>query len=115
MVSAPALSALWGLLGLALAPLANILITRLPNGEPIIASPILCPACGIPQSLPDLISLPFFLFRGGRCRHRGLPLPGRLPLAEASLALALALVAARTGWSALLPVYTFYTFVLLLV
>ncbi len=80
------------LVGLALGSFLNVVITRLPRGEPVWAGRSRCPHCGRSIFWYDNIPLLSYVRLRGRCRACGAAIPWRYPLVELSgglLALAL--------------------------
>lgn len=71
------------LVGLAVGSFLNVVITRLPLGESVVAGRSRCPACTAPVAWHDNLPLVSFLWLGGRCRACGAPIPWRYPLVEA--------------------------------
>jgi leader peptidase (prepilin peptidase)/N-methyltransferase len=70
------------LVGLALGSFLNVVITRLPRGEPMWAGRSRCPYCGRPLSWYDNIPLFSYIRLRGRCRACGAAIPWRYPLVE---------------------------------
>lgn len=93
------------LVGLALGSFLNVVITRLPLGEPVWAGRSRCPHCRAPISWRDNVPLVSFLRLRGRCRICRRPISRRYPAVEvAGGLLGLALWASFPG-SYLLLVY----------
>jgi len=70
------------LVGLALGSFLNVVITRLPQGEPVWAGRSRCPRCRSPLSWYDNIPLCSYVRLRGRCRSCGAAIPRRYPLVE---------------------------------
>jgi leader peptidase (prepilin peptidase)/N-methyltransferase len=86
--------ALVGALGLALGSFANVVISRVPNGESIVRPRSRCPHCKTQIEARDNVPLLSWLWLRGRCRHCRAPISARYPLIEgASAAAFLALFA----------------------
>ncbi len=80
------------LVGLALGSFLNVVITRLPRGEQIVAGRSRCPHCRTPLPWQHNLPLISYLWLGGKCHFCGTPIPLRYPLVELAgglLALAL--------------------------
>jgi leader peptidase (prepilin peptidase) / N-methyltransferase len=71
-----------GLVGLALGSFLNVVITRLPQGEPVWAGRSRCPQCRSPVWWYDNIPLCSYVWLRGRCRSCGAAIPWRYPLVE---------------------------------
>jgi leader peptidase (prepilin peptidase) / N-methyltransferase len=81
-----------GLVGLALGSFLNVVITRLPRGEAVVAGRSRCPRCRARLPWYDNIPLVSYLRLRGRCRSCGAAISWRYPLMELAgglLALAL--------------------------
>ncbi len=101
-------------IGLALGSFANVIITRLPQGDPIFTKWSRCPHCRTTLPWQDKIPLLSFFFLKAKCRFCGQPIPWRYPTVEllgGALALGLWL---RFPDSPLLLVYGPLVFLLLL-
>jgi leader peptidase (prepilin peptidase)/N-methyltransferase len=70
------------LVGLALGSFLNVVITRLPRGEQIIAGRSRCPHCRTTIRWRDNLPLLSYLWLRGRCRDCGAPISPRYPLVE---------------------------------
>lgn len=70
------------LIGLTLGSFANVIITRLPQGDPIFTKWSRCPHCRAHLPWQDKIPLLSFLFLQARCRFCGQPIPWRYPAVE---------------------------------
>lgn len=70
------------LVGLALGSFLNVVITRLPQGEPFWAGRSRCPRCRNTLSWYDNIPLCSYAWLRGRCRSCGAAIPWRYPLVE---------------------------------
>jgi len=75
-------SLLAGLVGLALGSFLNVVITRLPRGEPLWGGRSRCPQCRSPLRWYDNIPLCSYAWLRGRCRSCGAAIPWRYPLVE---------------------------------
>jgi leader peptidase (prepilin peptidase)/N-methyltransferase len=85
------------LLPILVAPVAGsflgVLITRLPQGAPVVFGRSACPHCGGRLTGWDLIPLVSYFFSRGRCRHCREPIGRFYPLVElAAVAVALCAV-----------------------
>src|SRR5512147_1815789 len=81
-----------GLVGLAVGSFLNVVITRLPRGEAMVAGRSRCPRCGAAIPWHDNVPLLSYLLLKGRCRFCGEPISWRYPAVELAgglLALAL--------------------------
>lgn len=70
------------LVGLTLGSFANVIITRLPQGDPIFTKWSRCPHCRANLPWQDKIPLLSFIFLKARCRFCGQPIPWRYPTVE---------------------------------
>ncbi len=70
------------LLGLALGSFANVIITRLPQGDPLLTKWSHCPHCRTVLPWQDKIPLVSYFFLQGKCRFCGHPISWRYPLVE---------------------------------
>ena len=75
-------SLLAGLVGLALGSFLNVVITRLPQGESVLAGRSRCPNCRRPLLWYDNIPLLSYVWLRGRCRSCGAAIPWRYPVVE---------------------------------
>lgn len=82
------------LVGLALGSFLNVVITRLPRGEQVMAGRSRCPHCRTTLVWRDNLPLISYLWLGGRCRFCGAPISRRFPLVE----LAGGILAAALWW-----------------
>ena len=82
------------LVGLALGSFLNVVITRLPRGEQVIAGRSRCPHCRASLAWRDNLPLLSYFWLRGRCRSCGAPISPRYPLVE----LAGGLLAAALWW-----------------
>ena len=101
------------LIGLALGSFANVIISRLPQGDPIFTKWSHCPHCRNVLPWQDKIPLLSYLFLKAQCRFCSRPISWRYPLVEllgGLLALGLWL---RFPYSPLLLVYGTLVFLLL--
>jgi leader peptidase (prepilin peptidase)/N-methyltransferase len=70
------------LLGLILGSFVNVVITRLPQGESLLAPRSRCPQCRQPLAWYDNIPLLSYTLLRGRCRACHAPISWRYPLVE---------------------------------
>ena len=75
-------SLLAGLVGLALGSFLNVVISRLPRGESVVAGRSRCPQCKTPLVWYDNIPLCSYVWLRGRCRSCGAAISWRYPLVE---------------------------------
>jgi len=75
----------------------NVVIHRLPRGEPIVFPSSHCPACGTPIRPIDNIPVLSYLWLRGRCRACALPISPRYPAVELTTGLVFAGIAWRFG------------------
>jgi leader peptidase (prepilin peptidase) / N-methyltransferase len=75
-------SLLAGLVGLVLGSFLNVVITRLPQGEPVWGGRSRCPQCRRTISWYDNIPLLSYIWLRRRCRACGAAIPWRYPLVE---------------------------------
>ena len=98
----PALAVFAGLFGALVGSFLNVVIHRLPQGEPIGWSRSKCPSCGSMIRWHDNIPIVSYLVLLGRCRECRWRIPLRYPLVEALTAAIFALAVARVvalGWA----------------
>jgi leader peptidase (prepilin peptidase)/N-methyltransferase len=91
------------LLGLALGPILNLLIDRLPVAEPLWTRPT-CPACGAARPNRALLPLVGWLLARGRCERCDAALSRRALLVELALPLAGGLLWLRDGAGLRFPI-----------
>lgn len=94
--------------GMALASFLNVVIDRLPRSESLFAPPSHCPSCGHRLAVKDLIPVISYLCLSGHCRYCQAPIPKRLPLLEAGMGVAFALLYWHYGMTLKLAVTLFY-------
>ncbi len=70
------------LLGAAVGSFLNVVVDRLPRGQPILVSRSRCDACGTALAPADLVPVLSYLWLRGRCRYCAVRIPLRLPLVE---------------------------------
>jgi leader peptidase (prepilin peptidase) / N-methyltransferase len=70
------------LIGLALGSFANVIITRLPQGDPLFTKWSHCPHCRANLPWYDKIPLVSYLYLKARCRFCGRPISWRYPAVE---------------------------------
>ncbi len=75
-------TALVGLIGLAVGSFLNGCIDRLPAGESVLMPASRCRSCRRPLRPPELIPLLSYLVLRGRCRHCFATIPFRVFLVE---------------------------------
>lgn len=75
------------LVGAVVGSYLNVLIHRLPRGEPTVVERSRCPHCGAPIRPWHNVPILGFLVLGGRCRDCRQPIHWRYPLVEALTAL----------------------------
>lgn len=92
-------------LGLVLGSFLNVVITRLPQGEPVWRGRSQCPQCRTPLPWADLIPIFSYLRLKGCCRFCGRPISRRYPAVELATALWAAALWARFPGSPLLLAY----------
>lgn len=93
------------LVGLALGSFLNVVITRLPLGEPVWAGRSHCPHCRVPIPWQDNLPLVSFFILRRRCRFCRSPISWRYPLVELTGGLLALALWARFPGSYLLLVY----------
>lgn len=94
------------LLGLALGPILNLAIQRLPRRRPLLGGRPRCVRCRARLGLAELLPLVGWLLQRGRCRHCGDRLPLRALLVELAMPLACLALWQHDGPGALLAVHT---------
>jgi leader peptidase (prepilin peptidase)/N-methyltransferase len=108
------LAVIFVLLGLLVGSFLNVVIDRLPAGQSLAYPPSHCPACKKRLAAKDLLPILSYALLKGRCRYCGERISLRLPMVEASTAIAFGLLFAYFKLSPGLAVAMFY-FCLLLV
>jgi leader peptidase (prepilin peptidase)/N-methyltransferase len=106
---------LWGLLGLVVGAILNIVISRLPRRGGSFAAPLHCHECGRPLAIVDVLPLAGYLAQHGHCRYCGAVLSLRFPLVEMATALMYALAFWRFGFGVTLLTNSLYLAVLVVV
>lgn len=94
MAAAAVLVAL--LLGLAAGSFVNVVISRAPKGESLVAPGSHCRSCGRPLRWWENVPVVSYAALGGRCRTCGAPIGMRYLVVE--LAAGLAAAAAAAAW-----------------
>lgn len=94
---APWLIGVAGVLGLLCGSFANVLIARVPVGEPWANDRSRCPRCGHQLAWYDNIPVLSWLWLRRRCRHCAAPISARYPAVELATATLFALVAWEFG------------------
>jgi leader peptidase (prepilin peptidase)/N-methyltransferase len=89
------------LFGLVVGSFTNVLIARVPAGEPWIRGSSRCPQCRHDLAWYDNVPVVSWLLLSRRCRHCKLPISGRYPAVELLVALLWAGIAAAFGASLL--------------
>jgi leader peptidase (prepilin peptidase)/N-methyltransferase len=82
------------LLGLALGPVLNLVIQRLPRRRPLLGGRPCCVRCHVRLGVPELLPVAGWLLQRGRCRYCA----ARLPLRALLVELAMPLVCAALWW-----------------
>ncbi|AGZ39484.1 prepilin peptidase [Actinoplanes friuliensis] len=103
----PLLLSIVGLLGLAVGSFLNVVIYRVPRGESLVRPGSHCPQCGNEVRNRHNIPVLGWLLLRGKCADCKAPISARYPLVEAGTALLFVAVAARFGWSWVLPAYLY--------
>ena len=85
------------LFGLVIGSFTNVLIARVPAGEPWVRGSSRCPRCRHDLAWYDNIPLISWLALSRRCRHCGSPISGRYPAVELLVALLWVGIAAAFG------------------
>ena len=76
------LSAIAGVLGLALGSFLNVCSLRWPVDESVVRPRSRCPGCGTPVRWQDNVPVLSWLLLRGRCRSCGMPISVQYPLVE---------------------------------
>jgi leader peptidase (prepilin peptidase)/N-methyltransferase len=101
------LTALAGLLGLAVGSFLNVVIHRVPRGESVVRPGSRCPRCETPlRTWHNLPVLSWIVLRG-RCAHCGDRIGVRYPAIELATAVLFVAVTARVGFTAALPAFLY--------
>jgi leader peptidase (prepilin peptidase) / N-methyltransferase len=103
----PVLLSIVGLLGLAVGSFLNVVIHRVPRDESLVRPGSHCPHCGTAVRNRHNVPVLGWLLLRGRCADCRAPISARYPLVEAGTAVLFVAVAARFGWSWLLPAYLY--------
>ena len=103
------------LFGLIAGSFLNVVIDRLPIGESLAFPPSNCSACKHRLAAKDLVPILSYLFLKGRCRYCGAHITLRIPIVEASTALAFGLLFLHFGFSPELAIALFYFSILLVI
>jgi leader peptidase (prepilin peptidase) / N-methyltransferase len=83
--------------GLVVGSFTNVLIARVPSGEPWIRGSSRCPRCRHDLAWYDNVPIVSWLALRRRCRHCGLPISARYPTVELLVALMWVGIAAAFG------------------
>jgi leader peptidase (prepilin peptidase)/N-methyltransferase len=105
-----------GLLGLAFGSFANVVIHRVPRGEPLVRPGSRCPACGVPVAWYDNLPVLGWLLLRARCRACRAPISWSYPAVELVMGALWAIVTLRLataglGWA--VPAYLALAFICL--
>jgi leader peptidase (prepilin peptidase)/N-methyltransferase len=103
----PVLLSIVSLLGLVVGSFLNVVISRVPRDESLIAPGSHCPHCGSAVRNRHNIPVLGWLLLRGRCADCRAPISARYPLVEAGTAALFVAVAARFGLSSELPAYLY--------
>ncbi|KQR27554.1 peptidase A24 [Curtobacterium sp. Leaf154] len=98
----PLVTALVGLLGLAIGSFLNVDVHRIPAGMSVVAPASSCPGCGHEIRGCDNVPVVSWLLLRARCRHCDAPVSARYPLVEAATGLlfvAVTLLSVLAPWS----------------
>ena len=106
---------LWGVLGLVVGGILNVLISRLPYWGGLLAAPLHCHYCQEPLRLTDAVPLWGYAGQRGRCRQCGHTLSPRFPLVELVTAALFGLAYHRFGLTLETVVFSFYLAVLVII
>lgn len=85
------------LVGTMVGSFLNVVVTRLPRKESLVAPGSHCRECGAPIRWCDNVPLLSFLWLRGRCRNCGSPIGWRYPAVEAATGAVFAVSAVRFG------------------
>jgi len=83
---------IFALFGLIVGSFLNVVIDRLPSGESLAFPPSHCSACKHRLAVKDLVPLISYIFLKGRCRYCETHITLRIPIVEASTAIAFGLL-----------------------
>lgn len=98
----PLVTALVGLLGLAIGSFLNVVVHRIPAGMSVVAPASSCPGCGHEIRGRDNVPVVSWLLLRARCRDCDAPVSARYPLVEAATGLlfvAVTLLSVLAPWS----------------
>ena len=87
----PELLVVLGVFGLMTGSFLNVVISRVPAGESVVAPRSRCPKCGKLISWYDNVPVVSFLLLSGRCRNCNTPISSRYPAIEFVTAIAFVL------------------------
>ncbi len=96
------------ILGLILGSFYNVVIYRLPKGEPFLFERSKCPKCGTPIRWYDNVPVLSFLLLRGKCRSCGQKISLQYPLVE--LASGLLAVTCLLKWGLTKEAFIYYAF-----
>lgn len=108
------LAIIFGMLGAAIGSFLNVCIDRLPAEKSIVSPPSSCDNCQRRLSWPDLIPVFSYLFLRGRCRYCKARIPQRIFWVELSTGILFALLYCNYGLTPALPIFLFYSSILIL-
>ena len=108
-----AVAFMFALFGLVIGSFLNVVIDRLPAGESIAFPPSHCSSCKHHLALKDLVPVVSYAFLKGRCRYCGEHITLRIPIVEASTAIAFGLLFLKFKLSPEFAIALFYFCVLL--
>jgi leader peptidase (prepilin peptidase)/N-methyltransferase len=103
------------LFGLVVGSFLNVVIDRLPAGESLAFPPSHCSSCKHHLAVKDLIPVVSYSFLKGKCRYCGEHITLRIPIVEASTAVAFGLLFLRFPHSPVSLAIVLFYFCLLLV
>lgn len=83
--------------GTSVGSFLNVVVDRLPRGQPILVSRSRCDACGTALAPVDLVPVLSYLWLRGHCRYCAVQIPLRLPLVEGGTGVLFLLFFLREG------------------
>ena len=102
-----AITALMGVLGLAIGSFLNVVIYRVPREQSVLFPPSRCPHCETRIKARHNVPVMSWLVLRGRCAYCDEPISARYPLVEATTAVLFAALTARIGLTLALPAYLY--------
>lgn len=96
---------LCAIFGLAVGSFLNVVISRVPRHESVVAPPSACPSCGARIRARDNIPVLSWLLLRGKCRSCGARISWQYPAVELLTAGSFAGLAARFGYDWALPAF----------